>query len=66
MIWRPTVSTGFSDVIGSWKTMAMSRAAHLAHLLLGEPEEVLALEPDLAADDPAGRARRRGAGWRAR
>ena len=24
LIWRPTVSTGFSEVIGSWKIMAMS------------------------------------------
>src|SRR5207248_11382961 len=24
-IWRPTVSTGFSDVIGSWKIIAISR-----------------------------------------
>jgi hypothetical protein len=23
-IWRPTVSTGFSDVIGSWKIIAIS------------------------------------------
>ena len=25
MSWRPTVSTGFSEVMGSWKTMAISR-----------------------------------------
>ena len=24
MIWFPTVSTGFNDVIGSWKIIAMS------------------------------------------
>src|SRR5262249_54823399 len=27
--------------------------AYLAHLLFGEPEEILAPEPDLAGDDPA-------------
>ena len=31
-ICRPTGSTGLSAVIGSWKIMAISRAAHLAQL----------------------------------
>ena len=31
---RPIVSTGFSEVIGSWKIMPISRPAHAAHLLL--------------------------------
>jgi hypothetical protein len=30
-IWSPTVNTGFSAVIGSWKIMAMSRP-RIAHL----------------------------------
>jgi hypothetical protein len=25
MIWKPMVSTGFNEVIGSWKIIAMSR-----------------------------------------
>ena len=49
------VSTGFSEVIGSWKIMPISRPRTLPHLVLGEREEVAALEEDLPADDAPGR-----------
>ena len=52
-IWLPTVSTGFSDVIGSWKIIAMSpprisRSSFVRHL-----QQVLALVDRLTLRDPA-------------
>ena len=38
------VKTGLSAVIGSWKISAISRAADLLHLALGERQQVAALE----------------------
>ena len=43
-IWLPTVSTGLSAVIGSWKIIARPVAAHAAHLALGQRQQVAALE----------------------
>ena len=40
----PMRIVGFSERDGSWKTMAMSGAAVAAHRLVGEPEQLLALE----------------------
>jgi hypothetical protein len=54
-IWYPTVKTGLSEVIGSWKIMEMSRPADRPHLGLGQRGEVLAVEEDLALDDASGR-----------
>ena len=42
------MNTGLSEVIGSWKIIAMSRAADRAQLLAGDGEQVAALEQDLA------------------
>ena len=50
-IWRPTVSTGLSEVIGSWKTYAMSRAADPAQLGARHREQIDAVEDGAAADD---------------
>ena len=36
-IWSPTVRSGLSAVIGSWKIMRDAGAAHLAHLGFAEP-----------------------------
>ena len=47
---RRTVKTGFSDVIGSWKIIEIAVAADVAHLLVGELEQVAAVEQDLAGD----------------
>ena len=52
-IWSPTVSTGFSDVIGSWKIIAMSPPRIVAQLLLRHLQQVLALVDRLARRDPA-------------
>ena len=53
MIWRPIVSTGFSEVIGSWKIIAMSLPRILPHLVVVELEQVAPVEDDLALDDLA-------------
>ena len=42
LIWRPIVSTGFSDVIGSWKIIDISLPPDGAHLALGQLEQILA------------------------
>ena len=39
--------TGLSEVIGSWKIIDDLVAAHRAHLRLGEPQQVAAVEQDL-------------------
>ncbi len=39
-IWRPTVSTGLRLVIGSWKIMLMSLPRMLAHLAIGELQQI--------------------------
>ena len=57
LIWRPIVSTGFSEVIGSWKIMAMSLPRTFRMLVFFELEQVAAVEDDLARDDPARRLR---------
>ena len=51
-IWSPTVNTGFSEVIGSWKIIEMSVPRSCAQLAPGEPR--------------AGCARRRGSRCRRR
>ena len=54
-IWLPMVSTGLSEVIGSWKIMAMSlpRTPRIASSL--ERQQIDAGEHDRAAGDAAGR-----------
>ena len=54
-IWSPTVSTGLSEVIGSWKIIAMRLPRMRAHLGFVELEEVAALEAHAAADGARGR-----------
>ena len=54
-IWSPTVNTGFSAVIGSWKMSAMPAPRTAPHLALGERQQVAALEIDAPAEDAAGR-----------
>ena len=53
--WSPVVRTGLSEVIGSWKIIAISVAAHLPHLALGQRQQIAAAEEHAAADDAAGR-----------
>ena len=60
MIWRPMVSTGLSEVIGSWKIIADVAAADARASLVGDFEQVAALEQDAPVDDAAGAA------WRSR
>ena len=45
VIWRPIRTTGFSDVIGSWKTMAMLGTPQRPEQLRRGPHELPALEP---------------------
>ena len=48
-IWSPTVKTGLSEVIGSWKIIEMRAAADVAHLALGQlARRSRPLEQDLA------------------
>ena len=54
-IWLPMVSTGLSEVIGSWKIIEMSLPRTCAHRLVVERQQVDAGELDRAADDAAGR-----------
>ena len=54
-IWRLIVSTGLSEVMGSWKIMAISLPRICRISFLGHPDQVLALEQHLAAGDFAGR-----------
>ncbi len=56
-IWSPTVKTGLSEVIGSWKIIDDLVAAQLAHLRRLQLQEIDAFEADLAAGDAAGRLR---------
>ena len=42
-IWSPTVKTGLSEVIGSWKIIEISLPRIVAHLLLRELEQIFAL-----------------------
>mgnify|MGYP003693698733 CR=1 FL=1 len=56
-ICAPTVCSGFSAVIGSWKIIAISPPRTAAHLALGRPQQVAAGEADRAA---ASRRRRPG------
>ena len=55
VICRPIVSTGFSEVIGSWNTMPMSppRISRIASG--GQLHQVAAAEPHLSPGDAAGR-----------
>ena len=46
MICVPIVSVGFSEVIGSWKIIPISRAAHVLELPLGELRQVAPVEHD--------------------
>ena len=48
-IWAPTRITGFRLVDGSWKIMPMRPPRTRAHARLGQREQVVALEPHLAA-----------------
>ena len=41
VIWRPILIVGSSEVMGSWKTIAIFGPRMSLHLLLGELEEVL-------------------------
>ena len=56
LIWRLIVSTGLSDVIGSWKIMAISLPRIDRTCSSDMLEDVVALEHDFARDDLAGRA----------
>ena len=56
LIWRLIVRTGLSEVIGSWKIIAMSLPRIDAHLLVRHLQDIVALEEDLAGDDLARRA----------
>ena len=47
------VSTGLSDVIGSWNTIAMSFPRMRPHLVLIELQQITSLEHDFAGDDLA-------------
>ena len=51
VICVPILSVGFSDVIGSWKIIAISLPRTSSSSLLGERRQVAALEEDLALDD---------------
>ena len=42
--WRPILWTGFSDVIGSWKIIAMSLPRISRSLVAGRLQEILAVE----------------------
>ena len=46
--WKPTVNTGLSDVIGSWKIIEMSAPRILRSSCCVEPREVAAAVHDLA------------------
>src|SRR5881397_1437802 len=56
VIWRPIVSTGLSEVMGSWKIIAIS-LPDAPHRFFVQRQEVAPLEEDAAADDAAGRRR---------
>ena len=55
LICRPTVSSGLSEVIGSWKIIEMSLPRMRLHLVLAQVQQIGALETDGAADDAPGR-----------
>ena len=55
VICRPMVSTGLSEVIGSWKIIEMSLPRIVAHLALGELQQVACPGSGSARDDAAGR-----------
>ena len=63
-ICRPTVSTGLSEVIGSWKIIEIALPRTVAHLLVGQREQIAALEQHAPGDDAAG-GEATGAGSRA-
>ncbi len=48
MIWLPIFITGLSDVIGSWKTIAICVPQRLAQLVVGRVDDLVALEQDAA------------------
>ena len=54
-ICRPIVSTGLSEVIGSWKIIAMSLPRTPRIVGFVELQQIDAVERDRAADDAAGR-----------
>ena len=55
-IWKPTESTGFRLVIGSWKTMPMRSPGWRASSRV-KAEQILAFEHDAPGKDPGRRAR---------
>ena len=55
-IWSPTVMTGLSEVIGSWKIIEISLPRMRRISSFAEAGEIRAAETDLAADDAAGAA----------
>ena len=57
LIWRPIVSTGLSEVIGSWKIIAMSLPRIRRISSSFSLSRSLPVEDDLALDDPARRRR---------
>jgi hypothetical protein len=56
VIWLPIFITGFSDVIGSWKIIAISGPPEVPELVGGQLADLLALVAHAAlADDVAAR-----------
>ena len=53
-IWLPTVNSGLSDVIGSWKTIAISLPRTRRKRRVGVVDQRLALPAHVAARDPPG------------
>ena len=47
--WRSMVRTGFSEVIGSWKIIAI-RLPRIPRIARRQAEQILSLEEDLAVD----------------
>ena len=57
VIWRPMVSTGLSEVIGSWNTMPMSRP-RISRISASEAAQVAAVEAHRSLGDAGGAGRR--------
>ena len=51
--WGAILSTGLSDVIGSWNTIASRSPRRLRNSSGRRAQHVAALKADFAADDPA-------------
>ena len=56
-IWSPMVKAGFSDVIGSWKIIAMPLPRRSCSSRAGRPTQLAAFEADRAAGDAPRRLR---------